>query len=198
MTVYFQFLGLRNSPTFPPVSAPSIASVPTRDENALRARDRTVARLSGRQRREPRERLCNVDRRLIHLSERDVSRCDNGERTVALRSGQRKTKLLLHRARQETTHAVLLPVRRLHHFFDTSLLGLTSRVEHALLLGNSPTFRSSLFGGALAVVAADVTWRRDGAFDLTLPFLDAAVLGFGSSRWKGMTYSGSFGSRRRT
>jgi len=40
------------------------------------------------------------------------------------------------------------------------------------------TFGSSLFGGALAAVAADVTWRRAVALDLTLLFLDAAVLRF--------------------
>ena len=36
------------------------------------------------------------------------------------RSGQRETKLLLHRARQKSAHAVLLPVCRLHHLCDAS------------------------------------------------------------------------------
>src|SRR5580693_10420431 len=34
------------------------------------------------------------------------------------RSGQRESKLLLHRARQKPAHAVLLPVCCLHHLFD--------------------------------------------------------------------------------
>src|SRR5580704_9297393 len=38
------------------------------------------------------------------------------------RSGQRETKLLLHRARQKPAHAVLLPVRCLHHLCDASPL----------------------------------------------------------------------------
>jgi hypothetical protein len=40
------------------------------------------------------------------------------------------------------------------------------------------TFGWSLFGGTLAAAAADVTWRRAVALDLTLLFLDAAVLRF--------------------
>src|ERR1700732_2555728 len=53
------------------------------------------------------------------------------------RSGQRETKLLLHRARQKPAHAVLLPVCCLHHLFDARPLGLTQQCEQALLLGNS-------------------------------------------------------------
>jgi hypothetical protein len=37
---------------------------------------------------------------------------------------------------------------------------------------------STVFNGVLALAAADVTLRRDVAFDLALPFLDAALLGF--------------------
>jgi hypothetical protein len=42
------------------------------------------------------------------------------------RSGQRETKLLLHRARQKPAHAVLLPVCCLHHLFDASSVNLLS------------------------------------------------------------------------
>src|ERR1035437_9512009 len=95
------------------------------------------------------------------------------------RSGQRETKLLLHRARQKPAHAVLLPVCCLHHLFDASPLGLTQQCQQALLLGNSlDLWFVIFFGRALAVVAADVTLRRAVALDLTLLFLDAAVLRF--------------------
>src|SRR6202795_1921090 len=40
------------------------------------------------------------------------------------------------------------------------------------------TFGSSAFNGVLAAAAADVTLRRAVAFDLTLPFLGAALLVF--------------------
>jgi hypothetical protein len=40
------------------------------------------------------------------------------------------------------------------------------------------TFGSSAFNGALAPAAADVILRRDVAFDLALPFLGGALLGF--------------------
>src|ERR1700737_1503348 len=56
------------------------------------------------------------------------------------RSGQRETKLLLHRARQKPAHAVLLPVCCLHHLFDARPLGLTQQCGQALLLGPSPDF----------------------------------------------------------
>src|SRR6202043_3323607 len=52
------------------------------------------------------------------------------------RSGQRETKLLLHRARQKPAHAVLLPVCCLHHLFDAGPRGLTQQCEQALLLGD--------------------------------------------------------------
>src|ERR1700736_3419196 len=45
------------------------------------------------------------------------------------RSGQRETKLLLHRARQKPAHAVLLPVCCLHHLFDARPLGLSQQCE---------------------------------------------------------------------
>src|ERR1700730_15150936 len=38
---------------------------------------------------------------------------------------------------QESPHAVLLPVCRLHHLFDAGPLGLAQQYEHALLLGQS-------------------------------------------------------------
>jgi len=44
-------------------------------------------------------------------------------------------------------------------------LGLTQQGQQALLLGTRSTFGSSLFGGTLAVVAADVTLRRAVALD---------------------------------
>src|SRR6202040_1472843 len=67
------------------------------------------------------------------------------------RSGQRETKLLLHRARQKPAHAVLLPVCCLHHLFDARPLGLTQQCQQALLLGNAldlwfVTFRWRLGG----------------------------------------------------
>src|ERR1700732_5207571 len=53
-----------------------------------------------------------------------------------------------------------------------------SSVSRRSCLVTRSRFGSSLFGGALAVVAADVTLRRAVALDLTLLFLDAAVLRF--------------------
>src|ERR1700724_1820387 len=63
---------------------------------------------------------------------------------VGLQGCERKTELLFHGARQEPAHAVLLPVGRLHHFFDTGPFGLAQQGEHALLLGHSlrPCFDS--------------------------------------------------------
>src|ERR1700730_12400849 len=71
------------------------------------------------------------------------------------RSGQRETKLLLHRARQKPAHAVLLPVCRLHHLVDASPLGLTQQCEQALLLGHSlrPWFVSPCPGSLVANVS---------------------------------------------
>src|SRR3984893_8642653 len=50
------------------------------------------------------------------------TRLDSGTADCAclFRSGQRETKLLLHRARQKPAHAVLLPGCCLHHLFDAS------------------------------------------------------------------------------
>src|SRR5580704_16587034 len=56
---------------------------------------------------------------------------------VGLQGCEQETELLFHRARQEPPHAVLLPVGRLHHFFDTGPLRLAQQGEHALLLGHS-------------------------------------------------------------
>src|SRR5690349_213332 len=56
---------------------------------------------------------------------------------VGLGGCQREAELLFHCARQEPTHAVLLPVCRLHHLFDAGSLGLAQQREHALLLGGS-------------------------------------------------------------
>src|ERR1700738_4169500 len=50
------------------------------------------------------------------------------------RSGQRETKLLLHRARQKPAHAVLLALWSLHHLFDAGPLGLAQQGQQALLL----------------------------------------------------------------
>src|SRR6202035_5746772 len=50
---------------------------------------------------------------------------------------ERNPELLFHRARQEPAHAVLLPVRRLHHFCEAGPIGLAQQCEHALLLGDS-------------------------------------------------------------
>jgi hypothetical protein len=73
---------------------------------------------------------------------------------------------------------VLLPVCCLHHLFHARPLGLTQQCQQALLLGNSLDLWFVTFGGALAVVAGDVTWRRAVVLDLTLLFLDAVVLRF--------------------
>src|SRR5580704_14954117 len=59
---------------------------------------------------------------------------------VGLQGCERKAELLFHRARQEPAHAVLLPVGRLHHFFDTGPFGLAQECEHALLLGDALDF----------------------------------------------------------
>jgi hypothetical protein len=82
-------------------------------------------------------------------------------------------------ARQKPAHAVLLPVCCLRHLFDAR----APRLDSAVSAGRSclvtrATFGWSLFGGTLAAAAADVTWRRAVALDLTLLFLDAAVLRF--------------------
>jgi hypothetical protein len=57
-------------------------------------------------------------------------------------------------------------------------LGWLNSVSTCSCLVTRSTFGSSLFGGALAVAAADMTLRRAVALDLTLLFLDAAVLRF--------------------
>jgi hypothetical protein len=52
--------------------------------------------------------------------------------------------------------------------------------------------------GVLAVAAADVTLRRDVAFDLTLLFFGAALLGFRDFLMERVEMGlGSVGSRRR-
>src|SRR6202030_3409078 len=56
---------------------------------------------------------------------------------VGLQGCEQETELLFHRARQEPPHAVLLPVGRLHHFFDAGPRGLAQQGEHALLLGDA-------------------------------------------------------------
>ena len=91
---------------------------------------------------------------------------------------------------------MLLPGCRLHHLFDTGPFGLAQQGEHALLA--RATFGSSAFNGVLALAAADATLRRDVAFDLTLPFLGAALLGFRDfSMVRVDVVLGSVGSRRR-
>ena len=78
------------------------------------------------------------ERRLIvdQLGRATATRRDAVTADVAcrFRSGQRETKLLLHRARQKPAHAVLLPVCCLHHLFDARPLGLTQQCQQALLL----------------------------------------------------------------
>src|SRR5271154_2333987 len=59
---------------------------------------------------------------------------------IGLQRCQRKTELLFHRSCQEPTHAVLLPVCRLHHLFDASPLGSAQQCENALLLGDALDF----------------------------------------------------------
>src|SRR5262245_24571729 len=55
---------------------------------------------------------------------------------LGLRGCEQEAKLPFHRARQETAHAVLLPVSRLHHFCDAGSLRPAQQCEHALLLGD--------------------------------------------------------------
>jgi hypothetical protein len=62
------------------------------------------------------------------------------------RSCQRETEFLLDRARQETTHAVLLPVCRLHHLFDASPLGSAQQCENAVLLAATSGLAHALKG----------------------------------------------------
>jgi hypothetical protein len=56
--------------------------------------------------------------------------------------------------------------------------GWLRRVSTCSCLVTRSTFGSSAFNGVLALAAADVTLRRDVAFDLALPFLGVALLGF--------------------
>src|SRR3984893_2180526 len=97
------------------------------------------------------------------------------------RSGQRETKLLLHRARQKPAHAVLLPVCSLHHLFDAGPLGLAQEGEPPLLLGNAlalwfVTFRRRLGGGRNG---------RDLAPGCRVRF-DALLLGCGGLKVSGL------------
>jgi hypothetical protein len=65
-------------------------------------------------------------------------------------------------------------------------------------LVNRSIFGSSAFNGVLALAAADVTLRRDVAFDLALPFLGAALLAFRDFSMERVDIVlGSVGSRRR-
>jgi hypothetical protein len=58
-------------------------------------------------------------------------------------------------------------------------------------------FDSTNRGGFLAVTAADAALRRDGAFDLTLPFLGAELFGFWDFAIERVDMGlGSVGSRR--
>src|SRR5262249_34431834 len=54
-----------------------------------------------------------------------------------LQGGQRKTPLPFYRACPKAAHAVLLPVCRLHHLFDSGSLALAQQAEHALPLGDA-------------------------------------------------------------
>jgi hypothetical protein len=53
---------------------------------------------------------------------------------IGLEGCERKTVLPFYGARQESAHAVLLLVCRLHHLFDASPLGLAQKCEHSSCL----------------------------------------------------------------
>ncbi|HXN87773.1 MAG TPA: hypothetical protein VN890_00170, partial [Methylocella sp.] len=73
-----------------------------------------------------------------------------------------------------------------------------SRVSTRSCLVTRSALGSTVFNGDLALAAADVTLRRDVAFDLALPFLNAALLGFRDfARERVDMGLGSVGSRRR-
>jgi transposase len=60
--------------------------------------------------------------------------------TTELKRLRRENEILRQErdsARQKSPHAVLLPVRRLHHFCDAGPIGLAQQCEHALLLGEA-------------------------------------------------------------
>jgi hypothetical protein len=130
------------------------------------------------------------------------------------RSGQRETKLLLHRARQKPAHAVLLPVGCciissmlappvwLSSVSRRSCLVTRSTIGSSLLGGTFAAAALSDFettdrGGFLAMTVADVTLRRDAVFDWALPFLGAALFVFRDFMERVDKVLGSFGSRRR-
>ena len=69
-------------------------------------------------------------------------------------------------------HAVLLPVGRLHHFFDTGPFGLAQQGEHALLLGHSldlwlVNFHPRLGGGDSLSLRFNRSRRSLGVGNLT-------------------------------
>src|ERR1700737_2603382 len=133
---------------------------------------------------------------------------------VGLQGCERKTELLFHRARQEPAHAVLLPVRGLHHLFDAGPVLLAQQGEHALLLAHSlrPWFGNlpqRLGGGDSLGLRFNRSRRFLGVGsrrrDLTPGCrlrLSAPLLGCGALRvpgfyGKGRHRLGSVGSRRR-
>ena len=65
--------------------------------------------------------------RMIDLERAPSARCGSG--------GHRHSAYC---ACHEATHAMLLPIRRLHHVFDAGALRLTEESQHALLLGDAP------------------------------------------------------------
>jgi hypothetical protein len=113
-----------------------------------------LAQLEDRQLREPRERLCAIDRRFVHLSDRAAPRCDSGERRPrpwTMSTGSRAS-------------------------FSPCPPGNPARCAVANL--SPASFSSSACGGVLESTAAGVALARDFAFDLALPFLGAALLEF--------------------
>src|SRR5277367_6622015 len=106
------------------------------------------------------------------------------------------------------------PLRGLHHLCDARPPGRLSRVSMRSFLVTGSTFGSSAFTGVLAaaprlafdstdrsgflaVTVAGVTLRRDGAFELTLPFLAAALSRFWDFSTERVDMGlGSVGSRR--
>ena len=107
---------------------------------------------------------CQRLRRVVDAVTADVA--------CRFRSGQRKTKLLLHRARQETRARCAAASRCLHHLCDARPFGSTQQCQQALLLGNS---RDLWF--------VSLQWRLCGGDSLGLRFnRSRRFLGVGSRR----------------
>jgi hypothetical protein len=174
-----------------------------------------TAQLEDGQLQEPRERLCDIDRRLVHVSARAAFRSDSGEcrRWASMMSKKNRASFSPCPPGSPARCAAASPspassLRCWPHRW-------LSRVSTRSCLVNRSTFGSSAFTGVLAaatrsafdstdrsgflvLAAGDGTLRRDGACDLALPFLGAALLGLRDfARERDDMGLGSVGSRRR-